>query len=112
MSELRNELGKIKKIKLGFGGYQDAMIGISFDFGGDGWGCGDFWGHWSDKPIEGAEWTHESQIKKLGEVMWRINNLLKEAKVDRVNDLAGVPVRVFFKDVNMLSHWEVLTEVL
>lgn len=36
-TELRTELGKITKVHFGVGGYQDAMIGISFTLGNDSW---------------------------------------------------------------------------
>lgn len=39
---LEVKLGKINKVKFGSGGYDDAMFGVTFDLGGQGWGVGDF----------------------------------------------------------------------
>ena len=33
-----SQLGKIQEVKLGFGGYQEVMFGVSFTLGGSGWG--------------------------------------------------------------------------
>jgi len=40
-----------------------------------------------------------------------VSKLLKEAKVDNVDKLKGIPVEVTF-DGMMLKEWRVLTEVL
>jgi hypothetical protein len=40
-----------------------------------------------------------------------LSKLLKEAKVDSVDQLKGKPVEVTF-DGNLLSEWRILTEVL
>lgn len=105
------QLGKISKISVGQGGYQDAMIGITFDIQGQGWGIGDFWGYWATKITSGTKWTEADRIKALGEVMMRLNALLQTAKVSNTNQLVGIPVEVETKD-NTLVSWRVLTEVL
>lgn len=106
------QLGKIREVRFGHGGYQDAMIGIQFTLGGEGWGVGDFWGEWAIKRIEGAQWTEGGRITGLGEMVMRVNKLLLDAKVEHIHELKGIPVRVFFKNFNHLDRWEVLTEVL
>ena len=108
---MRKELGKISKATFGYGGYQDAMIGISFTLGGEGWGVCDFWGDWSIKRSEGAKWSEDDRIKLLGAMVMRLNTLLQQAKVSEVNQLVGIPVEVTFEN-NTLSSWRVLKEVL
>ena len=108
---MRKELGKISKATFGYGGYQDAMIGISFTLGGEGWGVCDFWGDWSIKRSEGAKWSEDDRIKLLGAMVMRLNTLLQQAKVSEVNELVGIPVEVTFEN-NTLSSWRVLKEVL
>jgi len=108
---MRTEIGKIKNVNFGHGGYQDVMIGITFDLGSDGWGVTDFWGEWSTEVTEYTKWTDESRITKLGETVMRISQLLKDAKVDKVNDLNGIPIEVSF-DGNILKSWRILTEVI
>ncbi len=105
-------LGKITHVSFGMGGYQDAMIGISFTLGGDGWGVGDFWGDWANERSPDAKWSYEGRYQNLGKVTLRVRKLLEDAKVQSVDQLKGIPVRVYLKDFNALSHWEVLKEVL
>ena len=108
---MRKELGKIQKAEFGKGGYQDAMIGISFNLGGDSWGVCDFWGHWASERTNRTEWTEESRLKYLGETSMRVLKLLDDAKVDSVSKLAGIPIEVEF-EANTLKTWRILKEVL
>lgn len=110
MSE-RKELGRIKKCNFGMGGYQEAMIGISFELGGECWGVCDFWGNWAIKRTDSCKWTESDRITQLGETAMRIAALLKEAKRERIDQLVGVPVEVIFEGM-MLKSWRVLKEVL
>lgn len=107
----RTELGSIKKASFGFGGYQDAMIGLSITLGGKSWGCGDFKGEWSIERTEHCKWTEESRLRGLGEACMFLCDLLKKARVNSVADLAGVPIEAMF-DSNKLVSWRVLEEVL
>lgn len=109
----RKEIGKIQSVSFGHGGYQDAMIGISFTLGSDkaGWGVGDFWGTWGMEPDKYTKWTKKDQVKILGETVLRINQLLSDAKVSDINKLQGIPVEVEFES-NTLKSWRILTEVI
>lgn len=107
---MRKELGCIQSIHVGYGGYDDAMIGISFSLGGKGWGVGDFWGHWAHRS-DSAKWSEESRIEDLGKIMLRIRELLSDSKKKRVQDLEGVPIEASF-DGNILREWRILTEVI
>lgn len=111
MNILRKEIGKIKSISFGYGGYQDAMIGISFNLGSDGWGVDDFWGFWSCSPDKYTKWTKQDQINSLGETVLKINKLLSDAKVFDINQLKGISIEVQFES-NTLKSWRILTEVL
>lgn len=62
-------VGKISSIKFGFGGYQDAMFGVSFQFSSQGIGVGTFWGMWPFAPDKGAKWTVEDQQKQFAKVI-------------------------------------------
>ena len=104
------KLGKIKKVWLGMGGYQEAMFGITFDLGGESWGIGDFWGYWADRSSH-AEWTVQDQEIALGKMALRICTLLKDAKKDDISKLVGVPVEVTL-DNGSRQSWRVLTEVV
>ena len=108
---METKLGKIQSVEFGFGGYQDAMIGISFTLSGDWGGVNDFWGNWSCKPSKNAEWTTKDQVVNLGGVVMRIASLLEDAKVKDIADLKGVPVEVKFAG-GMLQSWRILKEVL
>jgi len=104
-------IGKINSVRIGHGGYQDAMIGITFDLGGKGWGIGDHWGAWSIERSDYCEWTEEDRIDQLGKIFMRINELLKKSKVDDVNKLKNIPVEVTIEG-NTLKSWRILEEVL
>jgi hypothetical protein len=105
------KLGKISRASFGRGGYQEAMIGISFSLEGDGWGVCDFWGDWSLKRSGNEKWTEEDRFTNIGKVVMRLNALMVDAKVDDVNGLVGVPVAVEFDGMKLVS-WRILTEVL
>lgn len=114
MTSDRKEIGKIKSIHFGHGGYQDAMIGVSFTLGSDkgSWGVCDFWGSWAIERSDYCKWTEEDRVKQLGEMVMRINGLLADAKVETLNLLQGVAVECTFKDYNTLASWRILTEVI
>lgn len=109
---MTKELMKISNVYVGFGGYQDACIGIWFTFSGKAIGVSDGSnGFWSSKISHSTKWDEEDRVKYLGELMMKIVKWLQEAKVDRVEKLNGIPVEVTF-DGNMLKSWRILTEVL
>ena len=110
---MREELGKIKKVTFGHGGYQDTMIGVRFDLGGESWGVSDFWGYWGAmiERSDSTQWTELERNILLGETTMKIYKLLVDAKVDSIEDLEGIPVRVKFEGMSLKS-WEVLKEVL
>ena len=108
---MRKELGKIQRVTIGKGGYDDAMFGISFTLGGKGWGVQDFWGTWSSYS-EGAKYTEEVWKGHHVEAYFKLMKLMKDAGVWEASKLEGIPVEVEFNSSNCLSSWRVLTEVL
>lgn len=106
-------LGKIQNIRFGLGGYDDAMLGISFTLGSDKecWGTHEFIGTWVSPPSEHANWTIESQTKLWGEMVRHIGSLLNDAKVGDIQKLIGKPIEAIFKD-NTLKEWRLLTETI
>ena len=90
---VRKELGKIQSVRFGMGGYQDAMIGIQFDLGGQGWGVSDFWGYWAEYSSN-CKWSLSEQRDYLGDIVLKINKLFKEANKTDINKLVGVPVEI------------------
>lgn len=109
----RKQIGKIQKVSFGFGGYQEAMIGLSLTFGSDkeSWGVQTFHGAWGIDRSDYCKWTEEDRLKQLGETCMKLRDLMRDAKVQTVDDLEGVPVEVTF-DGNMLKDYRILTEVL
>lgn len=111
---MEKKLGKIKSVRFGHGGYNDACLGLSVSLGGDGWGVGDFKGTWDAEMIKHSEdtkWTEEDRTKGYDETMRLLSKLLKEAKVDSVDKLKDIPVEVTF-DGMLLHEWRILTEVI
>lgn len=111
MSE-RKELGKIQKVHFGLGGYQEAQVGLWLQLGGEGWGaCSGKCGGWSFPPDTYAKWTLEDQTKTYATMVRDILDLLKQAKVDDVAHLIGIPVECTFEGMQLKS-FRILTEVL
>lgn len=108
---MRKEIGKIESIRFGKGGYQDAMVGVTFNLTGPSWGVSDFWGYWGFERSGTEKWTdHERQLH-LGGVVMRISSLMSQAGVSDFTELKGKPVEAEFGP-NTLISWRILTEVL
>lgn len=110
---MRTELGKIEHIKIGHGGYQDAMLGATFTLSGSGWGVQSFEGFWngSIEVTEHTKWTEAQRIESYAKVLTLLDDLLTKAKKNDVQKLIGVPIEATF-DGNTLQSWRILEEVI
>lgn len=108
---MNKELGKISRASFGYGGYQDAMIGLTINFEGNGWGCAHHEGFWSSKHSESCKWSESDRLEKLGQVVMNLSVFLQRAKVKDVSNLVGIPVECTFDNFNLTS-WRILEEVL
>jgi hypothetical protein len=111
---MEKKLGKIESVSFGLGGYQGAMLGLHVTLGNGSWGVGDTRANWDSEQIECSDhskWTEEDRDGWYAEIMRYVSSLLKDAKVDSVDQLKGKPVEVTL-DGNMLKSWRILTEVL
>ena len=111
---MKKELGKIKSVKFGHSGYQDAQLCIQFTLGGEGWSVCDSKGGWDAELIkcdERCKWTEADRDKDYAETMRFISKLLKQAKVHDVSQLKDIPVECTF-DGNLLKEWRILEEVI
>lgn len=108
-------LGKIQSVEFGFGGYQNAMMGVSFTLGSDkdGWDCGDFKGWWEIgiTVSEHTKWSEEDRNKSYSDTVRFINQLLIDAKKRYLHELKGMPVEVIFENMKLKS-WRILKEVV
>lgn len=106
-------LGKIRRAEFGYGGYDDAMFGASFDFDLNGIGIGDFWGFWpmTMARSEHTKWSDAQREHHFLDMQCRIEKTLADAKVKHFDQLVGIPVEVTIEG-NRLQSWRVLTEVL
>ncbi len=111
---MHKELMKIDNVYVGFGGYQDAMMGIWFWFSAKGGGVGDSrHGFWVCDHTPNTKWTEENRIEYFGQLMLKIAKWLRQAKVSKVEDLKGIPVEVTFSSSSgPLTEWRILEEVL
>lgn len=111
----KTRIGKITSARFGYGGYDDAMFGISFSLGSekDCWCVGDFRGWWISR-TSGADWTEADRIRLYGEAVDWVVQLVKDAKRRSFDELVGVPVEVTFENngFGKLEKWRVLTEVV
>jgi hypothetical protein len=105
------QLGKITHATFGWGGYQDAMIGLSITLEGNAWGTGDFKGAWGIDRSDYAKWTERDREERLGQACMFLRDLLRKAKKQTVDQLPGIPIEATF-DGNKLVSWRVLEEVL
>lgn len=107
-------IGKIQGVRFGYGGYDDAMIGLSLSLGSDkeSWGVGDFKGTWGMNPSKHAKWTEADQTKHWGDTVRFIRDLLKQAKKSELNDLVGIPVECTFDGMGKLESWRILEEAI
>jgi hypothetical protein len=109
---METKLGRISKIRLGDGGYDDAMFGVSVTLSMDGGSTGvsDFKGAWATHPKH-AKYSEEEWAAGHTEAYRWLRQLMRDAKVHDFADLQGVPVEVTI-DGNTLKSWRILTEVL
>jgi hypothetical protein len=105
------QLGKIERATFGWGGYQDACIGLSLTFSGDGWGVSTFHGAWGIERSDYCQWTEEDRVRDLGEACLKLRDILKLSKKQTTEQLKGVPVEVEFEG-NVIKDYRILTEVL
>lgn len=111
---MEKRLGKIESVKFGHGGYQECMLGLSVTLSGEGWGVGDFKGEWDAEQIKHTEhtkWSEADRDRNYSDTMRFLSKLLKQAKVNSVDKLKGIPVECTF-DGMMLKEWRILTEVI
>ena len=106
-------LGKIGILRVGMGGYQDAMFGVTIGLAMKGSGCVDFKGTWSQsvKPSASADWTEETRSQHFATTMRWLDEQCRLAKVDDVMKLVGKPVEVTLDGLRLQSC-RLLTEVL
>lgn len=111
---MEKQIGKINLLKIGMGGYQDAMFGVSVDLNGPGWGVSDFKGFWSPSRMprsEHAQWTEDDRKDSIAGTFYWLDRLMKDANVSDANKLVGKPVEATFENGRLVS-WRILTEVL
>ncbi len=109
----RVKLGKIRSVSFGYGGYQEAMFGLSLGFDCDGGCVGTFIGSWPksmDRP-ESAEWSEKDRDKSLLESITILEEMLGKTGKQSVEELIGAPVECTF-DGQKLDSWRILDEVL
>lgn len=109
------QLGKITEAKFGFGGYQGVQIVFQFRIETKHYSvykiyeCG--WGHVSEEelksPTSTYKWTHDGRLNQIGDKAWQVVKLMKDAKVESLDQLVGKPVRVIGQ-----NDFEILQEVL
>ena len=112
---IKKYLGKITHISFGLGGYDDVQFGLSVTLEGQGVGTNIFIGAWDynymDTPGEYTQWKEEDRTNTMINMLRKISDLLKAAKVMSVDQLKDKPIEMTFED-NTLKDWRILTEVL
>jgi hypothetical protein len=115
------ELGKVRSVHFGYGGYQDVQVVFRIEIGGKDWGsCLEYeggWGHVSEgellKPNSSYKWSHADRVKGIGEAAWKAFELVREAGVKSFKDLVDIPIEATFDGpFGKLKSVRVLKEVL
>lgn len=109
MSE-RKELGKIQSVRVGSGGYQDAMWGVWMTLGGGGWGVSDGRGTWATRDKH-AKYSEQERRDAVADAFLWAADVCAQAGKSYIPDLVGTPVECTF-DGMTLKSWRVLAEVL
>lgn len=97
---MRVELGKISNV---YFGYNEYCFGLHLELSGQGWGTCTSYDY--NPNYKGDVIPYE--LKMID----NIQKLLKDAKVDKVEQLKGKPIEVTFES-NLLKGFRILTEVL
>jgi len=107
------KLGKIRKVEVGLGGYQDMMLGVTYQLEGPSFGTARHRGSWGPeiKHTDSCAWSEADRHGEIGAALWQLGQVLVQAKKRTAEELAGVPVEMTF-DGNALVSWRVLEEVL
>ena len=107
------KIGKIQSISFGFGGYQDAMLGLSVTLGNDSWEDNDFRGGWGPHITcdKHCKWTEADRSEQYAAAVRLLGDLLTQAKREKLADLKNVPVEASF-DGKTLKSWRILTEAI
>lgn len=108
---VRRKLGKIASVRFGWGGYNDAMLGLSLTFEMSGTAVQTFVGAWGIKRSDRCQWSEEERLKELGEAVMKLGEMLEKSHKTDVHQLVGTPVEVTLER-NMLKDWRLLEEVL
>jgi hypothetical protein len=109
---VETKLGRISNIRLGEGGYDDAMFGVSVTLSMEGGSTavGDFKGWWATYPTH-AKYSEVEWAAEHAKTYDWLRQIMASAKVRDLTKLQGLPVEVSL-DGGRLTSWRVLTEVL
>lgn len=108
---IEEKIGRIKKVKFGLGGYQDGEIclEVQIEFKSSGV-FGSISGGWANNtPSDNAKWTKESTYKVRSEMLDKVIEALKSARVLSISELEGKLVSCRFEE-SRLIEWGILTE--
>jgi hypothetical protein len=111
---MEKELGKISSATFGLGGYQGCQFGLHLQFRMGSMGVGASFACWDPATMECSshcQWSEATRSQSLDEICRKVSSLLKDAKVDNVSELVGIPVEVTL-DGMCYKDFRILTEVL
>lgn len=112
MENNKVEIGVIKAVRFGAGGYDNVQFGLTVELLVQGWSVNDFLGCWAGAPPANAKWTLADQTEQYGKICRRVHQLLTDAKVKDLSALVGRPVRAYFEPNGLLETWDILKEAV
>jgi hypothetical protein len=108
-------LGKITSIKVGLGGYQDAMFGLHVTLESHKTSISKSYCTWDPTQTpwtERCKWSEQNRDELFVSVMRQISALLYDAKSKDLSELRGKPVEFTLNAEGELATWRILTEVM
>lgn len=104
-------LMKIEKVSFGL---KESQLGIHFVFSTKNTGVSHsvaFWDYERVIPTENFKWTEDDRLAECELTMQKVSKYLKDAKVESIDQLKGIPVEVTLNN-KLFKSFRILTEVL
>ena len=103
--------GKIENAEFGLREYCAGLY-LTFSSSSGSWGVSTSIEANASKHTENCKWSPEDQQKAFADVMHKVNETLRKAKVHHVSELVGKPVELTLSAGGVLKSWRIFDEVL
>ena len=112
---MTESLGKIEDIYFGLGGYSNKCIGLYITLSGDDLGvnvCKEAWDAATVEYTSSRHWTEKDRLRVYADIVRTVSFLLADAKVTRIEELVGKPIKATFDELGKVIDWRIIKEAL